>query len=268
MGLVRVGRKVAALPALPVLSAPGLALAALAALALALAGCSTSDSGEAGAGADRDRLAPAGQEPDRPAPRPTATGAADGTSSSAPTGGTSAPPPTTSPFSAPSADPLVEALAGELAGAAPDGPRPLSMLEARCVSAGMITQLGPETLARLGAPGGAAGVQPGAAARAQPDVGSLAPAEKQAFADAVLACLDLRRLFSDPFGGAVDLPIPAVECIVSALDREGTLVDILRQAVLEGTDPALAAPRLVGSISNALHRCLSPDELDRLDLGR
>jgi hypothetical protein len=231
-----------------------------------LAGMATSCSdppGDDGDGETAAALSPiADQPPEPPAARPTAGGAATATTTPAApasSAGSAAEAPTTSPYATPSGDALIEALAQELVGAAPDGPRPLALTEARCVSAGLITRLGPEALARLGASAGAGGIQAG--------VASLAPAERQTFADAVLACFDVRQLLATRFGVA-DLSAGAVDCLVTVLVRDGTLADILREAVLQGTDPAVAAGRLTGSITDGLRRCLTPDELGRLRLAR
>ena len=83
----------------------------------------------------------------------------------------------------------------------------------------------------------------------------------------MLACFDVRQLLATQFGVA-DLSAGAVDCLVTVLVRDGTLADILREAVLQGTDPAVAAGRLTGSITDGLRRCLTPDELGRLRSAR
>jgi hypothetical protein len=256
---------------------------ALAALLLAPA-CSASD-GAAPGGASAPAAAASGQPaPDDRAPDQlaladgtldcTALGATAGAdrcaagpgtagssaSTMAPTSTTTpepagAPSSTSSPFAAPSADPLVESLTQELVAASSRGTLTLSPTEARCVSSGMLSRLGPDVLAQLGSPSRPTGPF---------DVAALDPARRAAFADAVVACLDLRHLLIEQVGASIGLSNDDKECLADRMADDGTLAEAARQALVAGTDPTSSEQALTGPMLKALGACLSPEQLARL----
>jgi hypothetical protein len=181
----------------------------------------------------------------------------DPSSSAAPT----LPPTTTttSPFAAPSTDPNVEGLTQELL--ASQTGVPLSPTQARCVASGMLTKLGMDPLVRLGAqaPTGAPG---------QVDLNALNPGERQAFADALIGCIDLNQLIVDELGPALGLPQDSLGCVAERLADDGTLTNVLRQVVVGGTDSAGADAALTSPMLAALDNCLSADELRKLTAPR
>jgi hypothetical protein len=164
-----------------------------------------------------------------------------------------APTTTTSPFDVPSPDPLVEALTQELVKASTSGTLALSAGQARCVSSGMLTRLGPDVLARLGSAGAAS-----------LDVAALDPAQRQAFADAVVGCLDLRQVLVDQVGVTLGLSAADKSCLADRVADDGTLIDVVRRAVVDGTDPAGSEQTLTAPMYKALTACLSPEQLARL----
>ena len=140
---------------------------------------------------------------------------------------------TTSPFAVPSPDPNVEGLTQELLGSQAGGV-PLSPVQARCVASGMLTKLGMDPLVRLGAQTSAAPGQ----VDGQVDLAALNPQERQAFADALIGCIDLNQLFIEELGPSLGLPEESLGCVAKRLADDGTLTNVLRQVVIGGTDPA------------------------------
>ena len=167
---------------------------------------------------------------------------------------------TTSPFAAPSPDPNVEGLTQELL-ASQAGGVPLSPTQARCVASGMLTKLGMDPLVRLGA-------QAPAGAPGQVDLNALNPGERQAFADALIGCIDLNQLIVDELGPALGLPQDSLGCVAKRLADDGTLTNVLRQVVIGGTDPAGADAALTSPMLAALDNCLTADQLRKLTVPR
>ena len=169
-------------------------------------------------------------------------------------------PTTASPFAAPSPDPNVEGLTQELL-ASQAGGVPLSPTQARCVASGMLTKLGMDPLVRLGA-------QAPAGAPGQVDLNALNPGERQAFADALIGCIDLNQLIVDELGPALGLPQDSLGCVAKRLADDGTLTNVLRQVVIGGTDPAGADAALTSPMLAALDNCLTADQLRKLTVPR
>jgi hypothetical protein len=167
---------------------------------------------------------------------------------------------TTSPFAVPSPDPNVEGLTQELL-ASPAGGVPLSPTQARCVASGMLTKLGMDPLVRLGA-------QTTAAASGQVDLNALSPQERQAFADALIGCIDLNQLIVDELGPSLGLPQESLGCVAQRLADDGTLTNVLRQVVVGGTDPAGADAALTSPMLAALDNCLTAEQLRKLTVPR
>jgi hypothetical protein len=165
---------------------------------------------------------------------------------------------TTSPFAQPSSDPNIEGFTRELL-ATPTGGVALSEAQARCVASGMVTRLGLETMARIGS-------QPGAVS-GQLDFNALSPSERETFADALIGCIDLNELLAQQLGPSLGLPPSAIGCVTARLAADGTLADMLRQAVVNGADPA-RADSLTSPMMAALGLCLTPEQLRQLTAGR
>jgi hypothetical protein len=166
---------------------------------------------------------------------------------------------TASPFAAPSPDPNVEGLTQELL-ASPAGGVPLNPTQARCVASGMLTKLGMDPLVRLGAQA--------SAGADQVDLNALNPAERQAFADALIGCIDLNELIVDQLGPSLGLPPESLGCVAKRLADDGTLANVLRQVVVGGTDSNGADAALTTPMLAALDNCLSADQLRKLTVPR
>lgn len=223
-------------------------LVAVAALAgpVGLAACS-------GGGHGNTPAAPTNPPPT--APLPPQFAAAASTEVSLDPLATAVVPSTTSPYALPSSDALVEDLTHQLVSSQAGGPLPLTEPQARCVSSGLVTKLGMETLVRLGGQTSSAG---------QLDIARLSPEEREKFADALLGCIDLNQLLVKQMGDSLGLPPAALACVAKKLTDDGTLGRLLRQAVVNGTDPAASESALAGPMVAALSACLSPADLAKL----
>jgi hypothetical protein len=166
---------------------------------------------------------------------------------------------TTSPYAQPSADPNIEGLTRELM-ASQAGGVAMSETQARCVAAGMLTKLGLDPLARLGAQAGASG--------GQLDLNTLSAPEREGFADALIGCIDLNQLMVDQLGPALGLPQASLGCVAQRLAEDGTLTKVLRQVVVSGADPSGADAALTSPMLTALDNCLSPEQLQTLTVPR
>ena len=104
--------------------------------------------------------------------------------------------------------------------------------------------------------------------RRQVDLNALNPGERQAFADALIGCIDLNQLIVDELGPALGLPRSRWVAWRQRLADDGTLTNVLRQVVVGGTDPAGADAALTSPMLVALDNCLTADQLRELTVPR